>query len=135
MSPGCDPTTVFGHVIAAGSAGTAYGGRMRVLVSGGAGYIGSHTVLALVAAGHDVVVVNDFSNSKPSVQGRLEALSRAAPIPIHAFNLTDIDKTEALFAHDRSTPSSTSPGTRRWGSRWTKPLSTTATTWTPRSPW
>jgi UDP-glucose 4-epimerase len=73
---------------------------MRVLVSGGAGYIGSHTVLALVAAGHDVVVVDDFSNSKPTVIGRLEALS-GTHIPVHAFDLTDSDKTERLFAHEQ----------------------------------
>lgn len=48
---------------------------MRVLVSGGAGYIGSHTVIQLVAAGHDVVVVDNFGNSKPAVVGSLEALS------------------------------------------------------------
>lgn len=70
---------------------------MRVLVSGGAGYIGSHTVLALVEAGHDVVVVDDFSNAKPTVIGRLEALS-GRHIPVHAFDLTDVDKTKALFA-------------------------------------
>ena len=56
---------------------------MRVLVSGGAGYIGSHTVLALIEAGHDVVVVDDFSNSKPTVVGRMEGLrartSRCTP--------------------------------------------------------
>ena len=46
---------------------------MRVLVSGGAGYIGSHTVLALLEGGHDVVIVDDFANSKPTVLGRLEA--------------------------------------------------------------
>ncbi|GGM28295.1 UDP-glucose 4-epimerase GalE [Promicromonospora citrea] len=73
---------------------------MRVLVSGGAGYIGSHTVLALVAAGHDVLVVDDFSNSKPTVQGRLEGLA-GRPIPFHAFDLTDVDKTERLFAHEQ----------------------------------
>ena len=59
---------------------------MRVLVSGGAGYIGSHTVLALIDAGHDVVVVDDFSNSKPSVVGRMEALS-GTHIPVHAFDV------------------------------------------------
>lgn len=48
---------------------------MRVLVSGGAGFIGSHTVLALLAAGHDVVVVDDFSNSNPTVVNRLGSLS------------------------------------------------------------
>jgi UDP-glucose 4-epimerase len=70
---------------------------MRVLVSGGAGYIGSHTVLALIEAGHDVVVVDDFSNSKPAVVGRLETLS-GTHIPVHAFDLRDQDKTEHLFA-------------------------------------
>ncbi len=71
---------------------------MRVLVSGGAGYIGSHTVVQLVAAGHDVVVVDSFANAKPSVVGRLEALT-GQPLPVHAFDLTDRDKTEQLFAN------------------------------------
>ncbi len=70
---------------------------MRVLVSGGAGYIGSHTVVQLAGAGHDVVVVDDFSNSKPTVVGRLEALT-GTTIPVHGFNLTDPDKTEQFFA-------------------------------------
>ncbi|QNN52741.1 UDP-glucose 4-epimerase GalE [Nocardioides mesophilus] len=70
---------------------------MRVLVSGGAGYIGSHTVLHLLEAGHDVVVVDDFANSKPTVVSRLEALS-GVRLPVHAVNLTDVDKTEHLFA-------------------------------------
>ena len=69
---------------------------MRVLVSGGAGYIGSHTVLALIEAGHDILVVDDFSNAKPTVVGRLEALS-GRHIPVHAFDLTDADKTSHLF--------------------------------------
>ncbi|MAU83388.1 UDP-glucose 4-epimerase GalE [Gordonia sp. Z-3] len=73
---------------------------MRVLVSGGAGYIGSHTVIRLVEAGHDVVVVDDFSNAKPTVVGRLEALT-GRPIPVHAIDLTDTDKTEHLFAHEQ----------------------------------
>ncbi|TWE11328.1 UDP-glucose 4-epimerase GalE [Rudaeicoccus suwonensis] len=69
---------------------------MRVLVSGGAGYIGSHTVLALLEHGHDVVIVDDFANSKPTVLGRLESLS-GKHIPLHSFDLTDVDKTERLF--------------------------------------
>ncbi|GAA4727011.1 UDP-glucose 4-epimerase GalE [Isoptericola chiayiensis] len=73
---------------------------MRVLVSGGAGYIGSHTVLSLLASGHDVVVVDDFSNAKPSVIGRLEALS-GKHVPVHAIDLTDAEKTELLFDHER----------------------------------
>jgi UDP-glucose 4-epimerase len=72
---------------------------MRVLVSGGAGYIGSHTVVQLVAAGHDVVIVDNFANSKSSVVGRLEALT-GRHLPVHAFDLCDHDKTEHLFAHE-----------------------------------
>ena len=72
---------------------------MRVLVSGGAGYIGSHTVVQLVEAGHDVVVVDSFANAKPSVVGRLEALT-GKPLDVRSFDLTDHDKTEHLFAHE-----------------------------------
>ena len=39
---------------------------MKVLVTGGAGYIGSHTCLALLELGYDVVVVDNFCNSPPS---------------------------------------------------------------------
>ncbi len=73
---------------------------MRVLVSGGTGYIGSHTALALLEHGHDVVVVDDFSNSKPTVLSRLEALS-GKHVPLHSFDLADSDKTSHLFAHER----------------------------------
>ena len=69
---------------------------MRVLVSGGAGYIGSHTVVQLVAAGHEVTVVDSFANAKPSVVGRLEALT-GQPLDVRSFDLTDRDKTEATF--------------------------------------
>ncbi len=70
---------------------------MKILVSGGAGYIGSHTVIQLVAAGHDVVIVDDFSNAHPTVLGRMESLTGTA-LPTHSFDLCDYDKTEHLFA-------------------------------------
>ncbi|MGW5238284.1 UDP-glucose 4-epimerase GalE [Monashia sp. NPDC004114] len=73
---------------------------MRVLVSGGAGYIGSHTVVQLVAAGHDVLIVDNFANSKPTVVNRLEALTDTH-LPVHSFDLCDVDKTEHLFAHEQ----------------------------------
>ncbi|MGL5867119.1 MAG: UDP-glucose 4-epimerase GalE, partial [Dermatophilaceae bacterium] len=71
---------------------------MRVLVSGGAGYIGSHTVVQLVAAQHEVVVVDSFANATPSVVERLESLTGRA-LDVRSFDLTDHDKTEHLFAH------------------------------------
>src|SRR5690606_89102 len=73
---------------AAGAAGhgtAGHTGVMRVLVTGGAGYIGSHTVLHLVAAGHEVVVVDDFRNAKTAVVARLEELS-GRRVPVHAFD-------------------------------------------------
>lgn len=72
---------------------------MRVLVSGGAGFIGSHTVVQLVAAGHEVLIVDSFVNSKPTVIGRLEALTDTH-LPVHSFDLRDADKTERLFADE-----------------------------------
>ena len=48
---------------------------MRVLVSGGAGYIGSHTLLELMASNHDVCVFDNFSNSSPVVIDRVRSLS------------------------------------------------------------
>jgi UDP-glucose 4-epimerase len=73
---------------------------MRVLVTGGAGYIGSHTVIQLIAAGHDVLIVDNFSNAKPTVINRLEAIT-GEHLPVHAFDLREADKTEHLFAEER----------------------------------
>lgn len=70
---------------------------MRVLVTGGAGYIGSHTVLALLEAGHEVEIVDSFDNSKPSVIPRLEELS-GQPLKAHHFDLVDRERTEQLFS-------------------------------------
>ena len=73
---------------------------MRVLVSGGAGFIGSHTVIQLIAAGHDVLIVDNFANAKPTVIGRLESII-GGHLQVHAFDLRDADQTERLFAHER----------------------------------
>ena len=73
---------------------------MRVLVTGGCGYIGSHTVLQLLGAGHEVVVVDDFSNASPAVVPRLEELAGRS-VPVHHFSLEDRAATAALFAAER----------------------------------
>jgi UDP-glucose 4-epimerase len=73
---------------------------MRVLVCGGAGYIGSHTVIQLLAAHHDVLIVDSFENSKPTVITRLESIT-GQKLPVHCFDLRDVDKTERLFATEQ----------------------------------
>ena len=70
---------------------------MRVLVTGGAGYIGSHTVLQLIGAGHEPVIVDDFSNSDRAVVGRLARLA-GREIAVHEVNLTDHLQTLDLMA-------------------------------------
>jgi UDP-glucose 4-epimerase len=49
--------------------------KARLLITGGAGYIGTHTILALIAADYDVVIVDNFANSTPEAVRRTEALS------------------------------------------------------------
>ncbi|WEV78197.1 UDP-glucose 4-epimerase GalE [Janibacter cremeus] len=73
---------------------------MRVLVTGGAGYIGSHTVVRLVEDGHEPVILDSFVNSRPSVVPRLEELT-GRTIETHSFDLRDVDKTNALLAEGR----------------------------------
>lgn len=52
---------------------------MNILVTGGAGYIGSHACVALMAAGHDVFVIDDLSNSRQEVFDRIERICRQRP--------------------------------------------------------
>ena len=69
---------------------------MRILVTGGAGYIGSHTVLALLDAGYDVLIADNFVNSKPEVLSRLQSLA-SKPFSFEEINLTNAQATDALF--------------------------------------
>ncbi len=52
---------------------------MRVLVTGGAGFVGSHTVVSLIETGHEAVVVDNFANADRSVLGRIGKLTGTVP--------------------------------------------------------
>ena len=70
---------------------------MRILVTGGAGYIGSHTVLALLEAGYAVLIADNYSNSKPEALRRIRKLS-GQDVPFALCDLRDEAATDALFA-------------------------------------
>mgnify|MGYP001000389994 FL=1 len=73
---------------------------MKVLLSGGAGYIGSHTAIELRSAGHDVVIVDNFSNSKPEVLRRLEKIT-GAPFAFHCADVCDKAAMDKIFAGEK----------------------------------
>lgn len=73
---------------------------MRVLLTGGAGYIGSHTAVELLARGHEVVVLDNFSNSSPEAIRRVEEISGRL-VDVHAVDLLNPDTTQAVFGTKR----------------------------------
>lgn len=69
---------------------------MNVLVTGGAGYIGSHTTIELLDAGHDVIIVDNFSNSSPIVLDRIKLISQRE-FKFYEVDITDREKLEVVF--------------------------------------
>ena len=70
---------------------------MNVLLAGGAGYIGSHTCVELINAGHDVVIADNFSNSCPVAVERVEELT-GRKIPLYEADVCDRDAVEKIFS-------------------------------------
>lgn len=73
---------------------------MRILLTGGAGYIGSHTAVALAARGHDIVILDNFSNAERDVPKRLSRLIGHDVAVIEA----DIRDPEAVSAALKANP-------------------------------
>jgi len=71
--------------------------RHTVLLTGATGYIASHTWLSLLAAGFDVVGLDDFSNSSPEVLNRLRELSGQDPV-FHRADVCDGAALDEVFA-------------------------------------
>jgi UDP-glucose 4-epimerase len=70
---------------------------MRILLCGGAGYIGGHTGVVLAGRGHDIVVADNFSNSSPQALQRLQQVI-GRPVEFHHLDIRDRSALAQLFA-------------------------------------
>ena len=70
---------------------------MKILLTGGAGYIGSHTCVALLQAGFDVVILDNFCNSQPEVMRRIESVAGKAAMLVRG-DVRDTALVHALFS-------------------------------------
>ena len=73
---------------------------MNVLITGGAGYIGSHTCVELLNSGYDIVVMDNYSNSSPDVIGKIETIS-GKKFPAYACDMLDCDGFEKIFKENK----------------------------------
>ena len=69
---------------------------MRILVTGGAGYIGSHTCVELINNSHEVIVVDNLANSSAKAIERVEHITNAK-IPFYQDDLLDADEINKIF--------------------------------------
>ena len=73
---------------------------MSILLTGGAGYIGSHTCVEMLNAGYDIVVVDNYSNSSPEALKRVKELT-GKDFPIYEADVCDSEAMNALFDREK----------------------------------
>ena len=73
---------------------------MKILLTGGAGFIGSHTCVELVSAGHQPVIVDNFYNASPKVLDRLKTIT-GRDIPFYEADVSDEQDMNAIFETER----------------------------------
>ena len=71
---------------------------MAILVTGGAGYIGSHTVVELLEAGNEVIIVDNLSNAKEDVLDRIKQITGKTPL-FYKLDVRDKEKLSLVFAN------------------------------------
>jgi UDP-glucose 4-epimerase len=73
---------------------------MRILLTGGAGYIGSHTAIALLSAGHEPILLDNYSNSLPAVAERLELVA-GRPVTNIRGDVRDLSLVRSALVEER----------------------------------
>ncbi len=73
---------------------------MKILLTGGAGFIGSHTAVELLDAGYEVVIVDNFVNSKPEAIRRVEAIT-GKTVTLYRSDVTDKSALETVFKENQ----------------------------------
>lgn len=69
---------------------------MKILVTGGTGYIGSHTVVELQNKGYEVIIIDNLSNSSAEIADKIGLITGITP-KLEVFNLTDAERTASFF--------------------------------------
>ena len=73
---------------------------MKILVTGGAGYIGSHTVVELQQAGYETVIVDSLVNASEKVTGRIEKITGKKPV-FYKADIRDREALEKIFSAEK----------------------------------
>lgn len=82
------------------SSGVASG---RILLTGGLGYIGSHTAVELLNEGYDVVIIDNLYNSKMKCLDRIKQITGKEGIPFEKVDLKNIEQVDKVFADYKPT--------------------------------
>lgn len=73
---------------------------MKVLLAGGAGYIGSHTCVELLNSGHEVIIADNYSNSCPEAVKRVEEITGKS-VPLYEADVCDKEAVEKIFSENK----------------------------------
>lgn len=73
---------------------------MNILLTGGAGYIGTHTCIELISAGHDVVIADNLCNSKKEAVSRVESIT-GKKIPFYEIDVCDTESLRKVFSENK----------------------------------
>lgn len=76
-------------------------GKNKIIVSGGLGFIGSHTVVELIQSGFDPIIIDDLSNSELFILDRIKEITGIKP-KFYPYDLCDYKKLESVFSENKN---------------------------------